>query len=380
MAAVAARSPRAAATAACSIVPAFPPNDSRLASPPFIPIAALASSQPSQWLLARHLPIVASELPPPPPPPPPLAVAPMSSSHSSRRSLPSTAVEALAASHQQRPVDRRFPATASELPPQPPPPLLAAVLRSRALLGSHRRPSPSSPAISRSSSCATTSRPQPPSCRRHNRRHFSQRCFAAEHSLARIAARPAGGPGRQPSAASARVPPLLDRRLRAADADDTSRSGASQLSNPWLDSPPVLSVALAASHPQQQPMDRRFSIAASELPTPTQPPPLLQLCFAAEQSLAHIAAHPAGGSGRQPSAAAARGPPLPDHSLRAADAAATSRSGASQPSTPWLASPPILPLALAASHQQQQLVCHRFSNAASELPTPTTLLAAVLRS
>ena len=48
MAAVAARSPRAAATAACSIVPASPPNDSRLASPPFMPIAALASSQPSQ--------------------------------------------------------------------------------------------------------------------------------------------------------------------------------------------------------------------------------------------------------------------------------------------------------------------------------------------
>ena len=278
--------------------------------------------------------------------------------------------------------------------------------------------------------------------------------------MARIAVHSAAGSGRQPSTAAARVPPLLERSLRAADADDTSRSGASQLSNPWLDSPPVLPLALAASHQQQRPVDRRFPIAvslraavadttavtsrsgASQPSNPwlaciaarpaggsghrpsaaarglplldlslrasaaavtaatshsgaslsstlaritarlvwrlwppaisssapwtaasrSQPPSYRRLrnrrhfsqwCFAAEQPLARVATRPAGGSGRQPSAAA-REPPLFDRSLRAAAAAvtaATSGSGASKPSTPWLASPPVWYGGSGCSHQ-----------------------------
>ena len=199
-------------------------------------MAALADNhQPRS--VDRRFPTAASELPPPTQPLQPLvAVLRCRTLLGSRRHL--SCMAALATGHQPRPVDRRFPIAASELPHAPQPPLLlSVVLRSRA-------------------------------------------------SLARFAARPAGGSGRQPSAA-ALGPPLPDRSLRAADDDATaatSVSGVSQPSDPWLASPPVLH----------------------------------------------------DGSGRQPSAAAARGPPLPDRSLQAADAAATaatSRSGASQPST-----------------------------------------------
>ena len=149
---------------------------------------------------------------------------------------------ALAASHQPRPVDRRFPIAASELPPTTQPlPLLAAVLRGRAILGSHHRPS----------------------------------CMAA------LAA------GHQPSVACG--PPLPDRSLRAATVAATaatSRSCATQPGSSGSHRRPSCMAALAAGH-QQRPVDCRFPIAASELPTPTQPLPL----FAAvvEHSLARVA-------------------------------------------------------------------------------------------
>ena len=198
---------------------------------------------------------------------------------------------AAAISH-QRPVDRRFRNAASELPTPPPPPLLAhsrflARVATRPAGGSRRQPS----AITGPWTAA--SRSQPPSCRRcRNRRHFSQRCFVI--GLLWLASPPVwhGGSGRRP------LQPY-----------------------PW-------------------PVDRRFLIAASA-PTPPQPPPLLAAVLRSRvlallgsrhrPSCRWLSSQPsaaargpplpdrslraAGGSGRQPSATAARGPPLPDRSL-----------------------------------------------------------------
>ena len=278
---------------------------------------------------------------------------------------------ALAASHQPRPVDRRFLIAASAPTPPQPPPLLAAVLRSRvlALLGSRRGPSCwwlLSPAIS-SGPWTAASRSQPPSCRRRrncrhfsqrcfgraplarfaarlawrlwppaissgpwaaafrsqpprrrrcNRRHFSQRCFAAEHSrfLARLAARPAGGSRRQPSAA-ARGPPLHDRSLRAAADATTSRSAAVQPSTPWLASLPHPAGGSGVTSHQQRPVGRRFSTAASELP-----PAATSRSGALQANCSRGSHLPVGGSGLQPANSTTLGPPSLDRSPRAAAA------------------------------------------------------------
>ena len=216
-------------------------------------------------------------------------------------------------------MDRRFPIAASELPPPPQlPPLLAAVLRSRAPLARFAarlawRLWP--PAIS-SGPWAAAFRSQPPRRRRCNRRHFSQRCFAAEHSrfLARLAARPAGGSRRQPSAA-ARGPPLHDRSLRAAADATTSRSAAVQPSTPWLASLPHPAGGSGVTSHQQRPVGRRFSTAASELP-----PAATSRSGALQANCSRGSHLPVGGSGLQPANSTTLGPPSLDRSPRAAAA------------------------------------------------------------
>ena len=180
---------------------------------------------------------------------------------------------------------------------------------------------------------AAASRPQPPSYRRRrNRCHFSPRCFAAEHSLARIAAHPALATGHQPW--------LVDRRFSIAASDLPPTTQPLPLLTAVLRSRalpgshrrPSCMAVLAASHQKQRSVGRRFPVAASELP-PLQPLPLLAAVLRSRALL---------GSRRRPSGMAA----------------------------------------LAASHQPLPLD-RRFRIAASELPPspqPPPLLSVVLRS
>ena len=248
---------------------------------------ALAASH-QQQPLDRRFPIAASELPTTTQPLPLLLAVFRSRAILGSHRRPSC-MAALAANHQQqRPVDRRFPIAASKLPTPPqPPPLLAAVLRSRAPLARFAARLAwrlSSPALAAALRPPLPDRSLRAAARRRNRCHFSQWCFAAEHSLARVAARFAGGSRRQPSAA-ARGPLLPDLSLRAAAVAATaatSRSGASWSSSSGSLRCPSCMAALAASH-QPRPLDRRFPIAASA-PTPPQPLPLLAAVFCSRAS------------------------------------------------------------------------------------------------